>query len=39
VIFTSLKTEDDNGYEAMAEEMDKLAKQQDGFLNVESARN
>ena len=39
VIFTSTRTEGDNGYEAMAEEMDKLAKQQDGFLGVESARN
>ena len=39
VIFTSTRTEGDNGYEAMAEEMDKLAKQQDGFLGVESVRN
>ncbi len=39
VIFTSTRTEGDNGYEDMAEEMDKLAKQQDGFLGVESARN
>jgi heme-degrading monooxygenase HmoA len=38
VIFTSLRTEGDNGYEAMAEEMDKMAKQQDGYLGVESAR-
>ena len=39
VIFTSTRTDGDNGYEAMAEEMDKLAKQQDGFLGVESVRN
>ncbi|RYE24587.1 MAG: antibiotic biosynthesis monooxygenase [Sphingobacteriales bacterium] len=29
----------DNGYEAMAEEMVRLAKEQPGFINVESARN
>jgi heme-degrading monooxygenase HmoA len=39
VIFTSLRTQGDNGYEAMAEEMDKMAKQQKGFLGVESVRN
>lgn len=39
VIFTSIRTDGDNGYEAMATEMDELAKQQDGFLGVESARN
>jgi len=39
VIFTSTRTDGDNGYEAMAEEMDKLSKQQDGFLGVESVRN
>ena len=38
VIFTSLRTEDDNGYGDMAVEMDELAKQQPGFLGVESAR-
>jgi heme-degrading monooxygenase HmoA len=38
VIFTSLRTEDNNGYGDMAVEMDELAKQQPGFLGVESAR-
>jgi heme-degrading monooxygenase HmoA len=38
VIFTSLRTEGDNGYEEMAEHMFKLALQQEGFLGVESAR-
>lgn len=38
VIFTStLKNEE--GYIAMAEKMGELAKQQDGFLGIESARN
>lgn len=39
VIFTSVRTEVDNGYEQMAEKMVELASQQDGFLGVESARN
>lgn len=39
VIFTSLRTEGDNGYVAMAEEMDELAKQQPGYLGIESARD
>jgi heme-degrading monooxygenase HmoA len=39
VIFTSLRNEGDNGYGAMAEEMDELAKQQPGYLGIESARN
>jgi heme-degrading monooxygenase HmoA len=38
VIFTSLRTEGDNGYEVMAERMLELARQQPGFLGVESAR-
>lgn len=38
VIFTSLRTEGDNGYEAMSEKMVALAAQQPGFLGVESAR-
>lgn len=38
VIFTSIRTEGDNGYGNMAEEMELLAKQQPGFLGVESAR-
>jgi len=39
VIFTSIRTEGDNGYSSMADEMDKLAKQQPGYLGIESARN
>lgn len=38
VIFTSLRTEGDNGYAGMAEHMLALAGQQPGFLGVESAR-
>ena len=38
VIFTSLKTEADNGYGEMAERMMALAKQQPGYLGFESAR-
>ena len=39
VIFTSTRTEGDNGYEDMSDEMAKLAAEQEGFLGVESARN
>jgi heme-degrading monooxygenase HmoA len=39
VIFTSTRTEGDNGYGDMAEEMAKMAEQQEGFLGMESARN
>lgn len=38
VIFTSIRTEDDNGYEKMAEKMLNLVSKQDGFLGAESAR-
>ena len=38
VIFTSLRTGVDAGYEAMAQRMEELAAQQPGFLGVESAR-
>lgn len=38
VIFTSLRTEVDEGYADMAQKMVALAKQQRGFLGVESAR-
>ena len=38
VIFTSLRTAGDNGYDAMAERMLQLAAEQPGFLGVESAR-
>lgn len=38
VIFTSIRTEGDEGYSAMAERMAEMAAQQPGFLGVESAR-
>ena len=38
VIFTSLRTEGDRGYGEMAERMVELARQQPGFLGIESAR-
>ncbi|NRD77958.1 antibiotic biosynthesis monooxygenase [Bacillus sp. BRMEA1] len=39
VIFTSQRTEGDNGYGSMAEKMVELAFKQKGFLGVESARD
>ena len=39
VIFTSLRTEVENGYVDTAKRMAELAEQQPGFLGVESARN
>jgi len=39
VIFSSLRSDGDNGYGRMAERMIELASQQPGFLGVESARN
>jgi heme-degrading monooxygenase HmoA len=39
VIFTSVRTDGDNGYDDMSDKMLKLASEQDGFLGVESARN
>lgn len=38
VIFTSVRTEGDNGYSDVATRMLELAEQEDGFLGVESAR-
>ncbi|MGD9992664.1 MAG: antibiotic biosynthesis monooxygenase [Salinivirgaceae bacterium] len=38
VIFTSVRTDGDNGYAAVANKMLELAKKQKGFLGVESAR-
>jgi len=38
VIFTSLRTPGDNGYGDMARQMEELAKQQAGYLGIESAR-
>ncbi len=39
VIFSSRRTADDNGYEAMAARMLELASEQPGFLGIESARD
>jgi heme-degrading monooxygenase HmoA len=39
VIFTSVRTAGDHGYQEMSRRMVELASQQDGFLGVESARN
>lgn len=39
VIFTSQRTGGDQGYAAMAERMVELARQQPGFLGVESVRD
>lgn len=39
VIFTSVQTENIEGYSEMAELMEILARQQAGFLGIESARN
>ncbi|WP_420995733.1 antibiotic biosynthesis monooxygenase family protein [Cupriavidus sp. 30B13] len=38
VIFTSVRTEGDDGYGAMADAMEASASKQPGFLGVESAR-
>ena len=38
VIFTSLRTEGDQGYAVMSERMEALAAQQPGYLGIESAR-
>jgi len=38
VIFTSIRTDVDEGYGAMAEKMVELAQTQPGFLGAESAR-
>ncbi|MGQ7273644.1 antibiotic biosynthesis monooxygenase family protein [Marinobacter sp. V034] len=38
VIFSSVRTEGDRGYGAMADRMLELAAQQEGFLGIESAR-
>ena len=39
VIFTSLRTDGDNGYAAMADRMVELAQSQPGFLGIETARD
>ena len=38
VIFTSTRTEGNNGYSEMAASMENLARKQAGFLGVDSAR-
>ena len=38
VIFSSLRTDVDEGYEEMAEKMATLAKEQPGYLGIESVR-
>lgn len=39
VIFSSKRTEGDNGYDAMADAMAKLATEQQGYLGAESVRD
>ncbi len=39
VIFSSYRTEGDNGYYEMADKMVELASKQPGYLGIESARN
>jgi len=39
VIFSSIKNNPADGYDAMADEMFNLAQKQDGYLGFESARN
>ncbi len=39
VIFTANRTAEDKGYSKMAEHMEELAKQQPGFLGIESVEN
>ena len=39
VIFTSVQTESLEGYEEMAEEMERLGSAQPGFLGIDSARS
>ncbi len=39
VIFTSLRTDVENGYDETSQKMEELAKKQPGFLGMDSARN
>ncbi len=39
VIFTSLQKENIEGYNEMADKMEQLAKKQQGFIGMDSARN
>lgn len=38
VIFTSKQKEEDHGYQKMAEQMESLARQQPGYIGIESAK-
>ena len=38
VIFTSLRTDGDDGYAQMAQRMEELAREHPGYLGIESAR-
>ena len=38
VIFTSVRTDGDDGYAAMAATMERLAREQPGYLGIEAAR-
>lgn len=39
VIFTSIRTEGENGYSEMSGEMERMVEKQPGFLGFETARN
>ncbi|MBV1888070.1 MAG: antibiotic biosynthesis monooxygenase [Urechidicola sp.] len=39
VIFTTIRTDVDHGYEDTAKKMESLAKEQPGYLGIESARS
>ncbi|GGE40648.1 hypothetical protein GCM10011391_19280 [Pullulanibacillus camelliae] len=39
VIFTSKRTQGDKGYAAMAQHIEELAREQPGFLGIESTQN
>ncbi|MFT5242458.1 MAG: heme-degrading monooxygenase HmoA [Psychroserpens sp.] len=39
VIFTSIQTKNSKDYDDMANQMEVLAKQQNGFMSIDSARN
>lgn len=39
VIFTSLRSDGDNGYSEMSEVIEALVKEQPGYIGMESARN
>lgn len=38
VIFSTIRTDFDEGYEETSQKMEALAKEQDGYLGIESAR-